>query len=201
MMCTIYDAISNRSLARGRVIKTEAGAMVLGNTNKEVEVLLDVGKRFKLVTDDGAYSGEAVPWKKSKSYITVKVQEYGTKDNRRFLRLPCDIKAKVFSCGVLCDCVITELAYGSCMINCEDQLLSSEDATLQFTLGGASLSINGVVGFERAAKGEEDDIWFSGYDYMISFENRFNMANTLDELYGILLRLVHNRGKEGKVEA
>lgn len=191
MMCTIYDAISNRKLARSKIVKTEEGAMTLSNIAKEVEVLMDVSKKFKLVTDDGSYSGKAVPWKKSKSYITVKIDEQHKRDSRRFLRLPCDIKAKLFSCGQLTDCVITELAYGSCMINCIDKLLSEEDATMQFEVGGAHLSLNGVVGFEKESQGSDDDIWFSGYDYMISFEEKYNLENTLDELYGILLRLSH----------
>ena len=43
MMCTIYDAISNRKLARSKIVKTEEGAITLSNLAKEVEVLMDVG--------------------------------------------------------------------------------------------------------------------------------------------------------------
>jgi len=88
------------------------------------------------------------------------------------------------------ECEITELAYGSCVINSEAELLSEENATVQFELDGASLAVNGVIKFQKENVDEQDDLWFSGYDYIISFDECDNIPNTMDELYGILLRMV-----------
>ena len=190
MLCTIVDAISNTRLARTKIIKTVADEMVLGNSNGEAKVLLDLKKRFKLIADDGSYSGEIRPFKMSKSYITVKTLGTTGRDQRRFIRMKCNIKAKVYSGGSLDECEITELAYGSCVINSEAELLSEENATVQFELDGASLAVNGVIQFQKENVDEQDDLWFSGYDYIISFDECDNIPNTMDELYGILLRMV-----------
>lgn len=203
MMCNIYDALSNTQVARGTIAKVAEYAMVLHNEHQEVQVLLNVSKQFKLTTDDGSYSGLVVPIKASKSFITVKLDSSAGNDKRRYLRMPCDLNGRIYSCDDMVDCTVTELAYGSCMIKTKERLFTDEATTIQVkSPSNAIITLNGIVKFEKAAQSDTDDIWFSGYDYMVSFEDCNNLETALDELYGTLLTMLRNeRAREAEAMA
>ena len=192
MTCKIYDALSNTLVARGEIAKAAENAMVLHNENNEVQALLNISKQYKLVTDDGTYSGLVVPIKASKSYITVKLDGSAGSDKRRYLRMPCDIPGRVYAIDGMIDCTVTELAYGSCMINSKEELYTDETTTIQMkSPSGNLLTLNGVIKFGKESN-NDDGIWFAGYDYMISFEDANNLEQALDELYGTLLVMMRN---------
>ncbi len=190
-MCNIYDALSNTHVARGSIARTTEGTMTLHNEHQEVQVLLNIGKQFKLITDDGSYSGLVVPIRASRSYITVRLDS-DNQDKRRYIRMGCELKAKLFICGDLVDCSVSELAYGSCMITTRERLFTDEPTTIQIKCPNSNmLTLNGMIKFERSGD-NDDDLWYSGFSYMISFEECTNLENSLDELYGTLLTMLRS---------
>ena len=201
MMCDIYDALSNTHVAKGVIAKATEATMILHNEHHEVQALLNVGKQFKLVTEDGSYSGLIVPIKASKSYITVRLDQDG-KDKRRYIRMDCSLKGQVYVYGELISCTVFELAYGSCMIKTKDKLFTDEATTVQIKCPNSGmLTLNGIIKFERSNSTEDDDLWFSGYSYMISFEECENLTNALDELYGTLLTMLRSERESCSVYA
>lgn len=194
MMATIYDAISNGQVARCKVLKADDKSIVLSNANGEANALMNVSKKFRMQTDDEAYIGAIKPVRASKRYMTVLIDGYGKKDRRRYLRLPCKLFGSVYSLGTLSECTITELAYASCIINTPEELIAEEEATIQFSTRIADLAINGVVKFQQ--EGEQDDgIWFSGYNYMVSFDSN-NLVTTLDQLYAFIQTMLREEAMQ-----
>ena len=191
MYADILDAISNIKIGRSKVIRADDKTLVLSNSNGEARVLLDLAKRYRIKLDDESYIGSARAIKATKRYVIVRISGYGMVDRRRFIRVPCSYRGKLYTCGGSITCVINEIAYASCVINCEEKLLTGEDATVMFSSRIVDLAVNGIIQMEiEQEEQEQDEIWFNGYNYIISFDNSDNLATTKDNLYGFIRRLM-----------
>jgi len=194
MMATVVDSISNTNIARVNIAKVDGDIVVLHNAHQEAQAVLNLEKQYKLISDNGEICGAIQPQKVSKSYITIKIDRAnGIKDKRKFLRVPCDRPGRIYATGAMVDCIITELAYGSCVINCREELFTQEGTTVQLEVNGQTLCINGMIEWKKAKKDEDDDIWITGNEYIVVFNERDNLEQVMEELYGALLILLRQQ--------
>ena len=195
---TIIDMINNKVVGNTKLIKAQQDIWVLKNTDGKLAAVISNGNQFKLMSDEIADSAYIVrPMKLTKEYIVVKIIPIkGGRERRRYQRIPVEvaIKTRMIIRDQRLKGEIHELAYGSFVILTKYQLDKNEEIVIHLTeLDGEAAYICNMYTQKEADNDDEDDVWFTGYKYVVLIDEKRSGEKAMEMLYSKISRMLRGQ--------